>query len=252
MKHFFLLRGLIRESGHWGDFIPYLEKAFKKNKITTMDIPGTGVYYNDRSPLTIKAMVKSMRESYQKELIGKPERVLIAISLGGMIAAEWAKLFPNDFDRLIIINSSFRGFSPIYKRLKLSNIPRLIVNGFRRNINAKEATIIKTVSNRPEKYQQTLKVWVDIQHKRPVSVSNSMRQLIAAARFHASKKRPRPLVLLLSGKGDRLVSPQCTLDIEKIWQVSHWSHPDAGHALTLDEPEWVVKQMKNWFKVAKV
>ncbi|HEY5138312.1 MAG TPA: alpha/beta hydrolase, partial [Methylococcales bacterium] len=55
-QNWLLLRGLARESAHWGDFIPLLQSAFPDASVTMVDLPGTGRFYKEASPRSIKAI----------------------------------------------------------------------------------------------------------------------------------------------------------------------------------------------------
>jgi len=66
-KHFFLFRGLIREAKHWGDFPELLLKDHPDCRVSTIDIPGAGVYFRSPSPLSIRKMVEEMRRVYLEQ-----------------------------------------------------------------------------------------------------------------------------------------------------------------------------------------
>lgn len=61
-QNWLLLRGLARESGHWGDFVSRLQREFPQATINTLDLPGTGRFNNLPSPNTIENIVKFTRE----------------------------------------------------------------------------------------------------------------------------------------------------------------------------------------------
>jgi hypothetical protein len=60
-QHWILLRGLARESRHWGAFILQLQATFPDAKITLLDLPGTGCYYQDSSPNSISEITHQVR-----------------------------------------------------------------------------------------------------------------------------------------------------------------------------------------------
>lgn len=45
-SHFILLRGLTRESAHWGDCVPPLKAAFPHTKPSLLGQPGAGPYFH--------------------------------------------------------------------------------------------------------------------------------------------------------------------------------------------------------------
>jgi hypothetical protein len=102
------------------------------------------------------------------------------------------------------------------------------------------------VRNLRDQNEQITLAWEKIQKERPISLKNSVRQIIAAATYHPGNIKPQQPVLLLNGKGDRLVAPICSEAIHKKWNLELRSHAWAGHDLTLDDGAWVALQLKDW------
>lgn len=243
-KHFYLIRGLIREKGHWGSFLKHLEASFPDARITTIDIPGAGDYFNSPSPLSIRRMVEQMRQDFLKIRTENEEPHLIAISLGGMIAVEWMKRYPADFKRATLINTSFGGISPVYHRLFPSAFLFLLKVPVLKG-RSKESRILELVTNHKEIFNDTLDMWEVIQKERPVSLKNTIKQLLAGARFKVGEFHPPiPLTILASTK-DRMVSVECSRAIAKKWNLQIVEHPTAGHDLSVDDPEWVALRIKD-------
>lgn len=242
-KHFYLFRGLIREKGHWNHFITHLAQTFPEAKISTIDIPGAGEYFQSSSPLSIKGMVEQMRPDYLKLKSEHDDCHLIAISLGGMIALEWLKLFPQDFNAATLINTSYGGVSPLFERLKPSALGFLLKVPLLKG-RQKEARIINLISNKKDVFEETLNLWEKIATERPVSLENTLRQLMAAAFFNVGDFKPNIPIHILGSTSDRMVSVKCSQAIAKKWNLPISEHPTAGHDLTTDEPEWTAKQIK--------
>ncbi len=242
-KHFYLIRGLIREAAHWGDFLDYLQKDYPEAKITTIDIPGAGEFYRSPSPLSIAEMVEQMRHVFKTHLQIGEENILVAISLGGMIAAKWMQHHPEDFHKCVLINTSYRDYSPVFERLKPSALAYLLKVPTLKG-RAKEAHILKLVSNHSDRFESTLNLWEKIQKQRPVSLPNTIRQLLAAARFKSEGFRPKIPVLILAADQDRMVSVNCSEKIAKAWNAPILKHPTGGHDLSADDPQWIVTKMK--------
>ena len=109
----------------------------------------------------------------------------------------------------------------------------------------RERDILALTSNRDVPLS-VCKAWYSIQRQRPVSSRNAVAQLLAAARYTPKPKRPMADALILASKADRIVSWQCSAELERRWNWSLKLHPDAGHDLPLDEPEWLIQQIKEW------
>jgi alpha-beta hydrolase superfamily lysophospholipase len=244
-KHFYLFRGLIREAEHWGDFPKDLQASNPGSKFTTIDIPGAGVFFKNPSPLSVKKMVEKMRQIYLENQNPDEEKVLIAISLGGMIAGQWLKDYSEDFDKAVLVNTSYGGYSKIFERIKpeallyLLKVPTL-------KGRAKEAHILRLVSNHKNVFDKTLNLWEKIQKERPVSLPNTIRQLTAGGLFRIGNFIPKLPVLILAGTQDRMVSVNCSRSIAKRWNAPIIEHPTAGHDLTSDDPKWMIEKINSF------
>jgi len=244
-KHFFLFRGLIREAEHWANFPAFLKAEHPGCEITLIDIPGAGAYFRSSSPLTVKGMVEEMRKVYLEKCLPQQECILVAISLGGMIAGQWMKSHPEDFKRAILINTSYGGYSGLFERLKPAALAYLLKVPALKG-RAKEAHILRLVSNHKNVFDETLNIWEKIQKDRPVSLSNTIRQLAAGGTFRIGDFVPKIPVLILASKEDRMVSVNCSRAIAKKWNAPILEHPTAGHDLSADDPKWIVQKIKEF------
>ena len=244
-KHFYLIRGLIREKEHWGDFVDSLQAEFPDAQITTLDIPGAGMYFDSPSPFTIKKMVEEMRRDFLKTKKENEEASLVAVSLGGMISVEWMRNYPQDFSQATLINTSFGDLSPFYERLKPKALAHLL-KVFVLKGRAREARILEIVSNHTDRFDETLDLWEKIDRERPVSVENTFRQLIAAFQFKLNHFRPTIPVQIIVSTFDHLVNADCSRKIAREWKLPYEEHPTGGHDLTTDDPKWVSAKIKGF------
>ena len=246
-RHWLLLRGLARESGHWGDFIGKLQAAYPNDTISVIDLPGTGVYHQQASPSSIPAITEIVRDTARQQgLLATPVTVF-AVSLGAMVAWQWLQTHPEEIDSAVLVNTSFANLSPVYKRIRWQSFAAFLAVLLQTDIAKRERAIVALVSNRSSHYQQTAEQWTAIQQTHPIRFNTFLRQIIAAARYKPSYNRPSKAVLLLNSLGDRLVSPNCSLAIKNHYQLPMYSHPWAGHDLTLDDSDWVLATLTaNW------
>lgn len=245
-QNWLLLRGLSREAGHWGNFPTLLQAQFPQARIHTLDLPGTGRRHQETSPDTINAIMESVRQqALTEELLNQPLTV-VGLSLGGMVAWEWSLRYPRDIYAAALINTSMASLSPFYQRLRWQSYPNFFKILIQATRFRKELAIIRCVANRRDRDQEIALQWAEIQAERPVKLCNTVRQLKAAASYRPGKHKPDVPLLLLSGRGDRLVAPTCSDAIQIEWQLQLKSHPWAGHDLTLDDSDWVVKHLKDW------
>lgn len=242
---FFLLRGLARESRHWGDFIRILEEGGRSFRVFALEIPGTGRLRKTRSPVAVSDYVSQLRSQYQQYRQKEYRNIVLGLSFGGMIAASWMDLFPEDFQAAVLINTSCRT-SPPYRRLKASALPQLFAAAGAGSAVRREKHITNLVCNLADK-EIIAAEWGEIARDAPVSGRNALRQLQAATRFNLPSKPAIPVLLLNSVK-DRLVSARCSATIARLWQAECVRHPTAGHDLPTDDPHWCVEKIAIWLQ----
>lgn len=252
-RHFILLRGLTRESGHWGDFVPMLQSSFPDARITQLDLPGAGPYFREGSPKTVRGILDKLRAQAQKQTLREESpATLIAVSLGGMVAWEWLQTYPEEVCGAVLINISLGGISPFYHRLRWQCYGQLATAVLKRRIEDREPALLRLLSNRRDRYEQLAEVWINIQKARPVRTKNAGRQLLAAATYEPEDRKPRQPLLLLNSLGDKLVAPSCSEAIQKKWNLQLRTHPWGGHDLTLDDGAWVIGEIHDWLGTIKL
>ncbi|MES2610977.1 MAG: alpha/beta hydrolase [Pseudomonadota bacterium] len=240
------LRGLTREAVHWGGFADAFREAMPCAEVLMLDLPGNGQWHARPSPLSVAAMVEQCRAELRQRGVAGPHH-LLAMSLGAMVATEWARTAPAEVQGCVLINTSFGNFSPFYRRLRPRNWAPL-VRGVLLASGPREAesTVLQLTSNRAGTHAAVLDSWVTARQARPVSGANAVRQLAAAARYRAPRARPLERMLLLGSAQDGLVSSRCSEAIAQAWGCPLVLHPWAGHDLPLDDPAWVATQVAGW------
>ncbi len=243
----FLLRGLVREKSHWDWFQKDIKKEFPKANIILLEIPGVGDTYTQTSPDNFIDMVKFMRVKHIQDIESSDENILLAMSLGGMIARVWLDEFASDFKKLILINTSFKGITPLLERLRPLSILRFFKIFCTPSIEARERQILSMVSNDKEARDKLLAGWVEIQNKRPVKRISFINQIKAALTSKVSIEVPKNVdILIIAGKGDKLCSYKSSVKLNKAWGGDLLLHDSAGHDIPIDEPVWLVKSIKEW------
>jgi pimeloyl-ACP methyl ester carboxylesterase len=245
-QHWLLLRGLTRESGHWGDFLPQMQQAFPQAQINCLDLPGSGIFYQQTSPNSIAEITHQLRQQAYEQGWLSQKISLLTLSLAGMVAWEWMQQYPDDIDGAVLMNSSLATLNPFYQRLRWQCYLKLAQIICQSDSDKRELAIVKLVSNLASQHEKVAREWLEIQQLRPMSQQNALRQLIAAAHYVPKLDKPLPPVLLLNGLGDRLVSPRCSENISKRYAIPLSSHPWAGHDLCIDDTNWVIAQLQAW------
>jgi pimeloyl-ACP methyl ester carboxylesterase len=245
----FLLRGLVREKEHWGDFKSKVQEAFPDAKIITPEIQGVGQYVDNISPNNFPEMIEFMRSNHNEFFCADQENVLMAMSMGGMITRQWIEMYPTDFKRVILVNTSFKGINPLFNRLKPAGILNFFKIFLSPGVEAREKSIIKMVSNNSQNHPQIIKEWIGIQNLRPVKRASFVNQIKAALTFAPPQTWPGNLpLLILAGKKDRLCSYKSSQKLHQVWGGQYLEHPTAGHDLPIDDGPWLVEKMKRWME----
>lgn len=247
MTTWVLLRGLMRESRHWGDFPHQLQKVVPNEDIVCIDFPGNGPLNQLHSLTSIPAMADYCRQHLLTLGIKPPFHVL-AISLGAMVAVAWAESFPDELKSLTLINTSLAPHNPFYHRLRPKNYPRLVRSILFGNRQKREALILQLTSQMTDKKCASTLIdqWVHYAREYPISRANILRQLRAASQFKAPEQAPMAAILMLASRQDQLVNFHCSQTLADKWQVSLRIHEQAGHDLPLDDGQWVITAIQEW------
>ena len=244
-----LLRGLGRESAHWGAFTTSLHNAlahFSEVTITCIEFPGCGELFTQHACTSIAAMTQHARQTYQAKGTGR-KVILIGLSMGAMVALDWAQTYPKEIARVILINSSL-GEHPWYWRLRLRALPCALAALFCPML-LRERLILRLVSNETNQsvFDENLKQWQEIQRHRPVSRRNLITMLSCARRFKA-KDLCELQGLIIASQADRLVSVKCSQAIAQKFQWPIVFHNSAGHDLPMDDAEWLSGVIADWLE----
>ncbi|NOT11163.1 MAG: alpha/beta hydrolase [Methylococcaceae bacterium] len=248
-QNWILLRGLSRESAHWGSFVNLMESTFPDASLTLLDLPGTGYLHKAASPTAIIDFVEQVRcSALEQNCLNQPATIL-ALSLGAMVAWEWLLSYPDEICGAALIGTSFAGLSPWYQRLRWQSYGRLLGLIRQKTMEDRELAILQLVSNRRDQDGQIKEQWEKIQTERPVNIKNTYRQILAAAAYKPDDRKPKQPVLLMHGRGDKLVAPECSAAIQKKWNLPLEMHPWGGHDLPLDDDLWVISRLKKWIDI---
>lgn len=230
-----LLRGLVREQRHWGDFPAQLAAASGGN-VQTLDLPGVGTERNRPAPTSISATVDDLRARLDR---GQQQWGIFAPSLGGMVALDWASRWPEDFVRVAVCNTSARDLAGPFERFSFASIRATLRAVASTTRLARERHVLGLVSN-TEVGRSQAEIFAGFEPA--IGVNVLLRQLWAGSRAVAPASLSMPCLVLCS-KGDRLCSPIASYRLAERLGARLAEHPTAGHDLPLDDPEWVCEQI---------
>jgi pimeloyl-ACP methyl ester carboxylesterase len=252
-ENWFLIRGLLRETGHWGDFPEAFRQHFRHARVYCLDLPGNGRYWRLSTPLSVAAMAAFLHRQFLKILeiqkkhgyAGLPN-YLLSISLGSMVSLEWMSHHPEALSGAVFINTSLRGLTPPYRRLRPKALVHLACLLGVTDAQKRERRILELTSNKGDWAPGTLARWAGLYARHPVRRANFFRQLVAALRYRPPVEKPTVPILLLNSENDRMVHPRCSLDLQSHWNLSLKTNPWAGHDLPLDDPKWTLQSVDGW------
>lgn len=248
MTTWILLRGLTRDSRHWGDFPALFQAALPGAAIVTLDLPGNGARNEEASPTQVEHMAEACRAELRARGLHPPYH-LLAMSLGAMVAGAWAAAHAEEVAAAVLINTSLRPFSPLHQRLRPRAYPpllRLALPGA--TAIDWERTVLALTSKLAPNRDALLRQWTTWRERHPVSRRNALRQLWAASRYRAPPQRPAVPLLVLASAADQLVDPACSRRLATQWRTAYGEHPRAGHDLPLDDGEWVAARVAAWLR----
>jgi pimeloyl-ACP methyl ester carboxylesterase len=241
-----LLRGLARESAHWGDFVAKLQALLPAATVTALDLPGTGRHCHEQSPRSIRAIAEAVRQDALELGLPKQPLTVLALSLGGMVAWEWLQTYPDEIAGAVLLNTSFGSLNPFYERMRWQVFGKFMAFMRERDLTKREMIFLGLLNNNQDINEKLLANWVAIQEQRPVRKKTMFNQMLAAAFYSPKSTKPAMPVLLLNSTGDLLVAPSCSETIQQKWALPLKTHPWAGHDMTADDGEWVLAQIQDW------
>lgn len=242
-----LVRGLSRETRHWGTFPHELKKSYPHSHIHVLELPGVGLKYHQDTPSKIEGFVENLRNDFIKIQKEFPNQAwgLICVSLGGMIGISWFDTYPQDFKFLVTINSSGANLSWPWERLKPKAIKAISKLFLKNDLEERERTILELTTQSIPLTDSLVKKWVSYAEEYPLRREAFLKQIYAASTFKVPDKLLGPM-LCLAGAKDELTDPKCSKVLASHFKCPLEVHPESGHDLPLEDPQWICFKIKSW------
>ncbi|KJY83331.1 hydrolase [Vibrio galatheae] len=237
-----LVRGLLRESGHWHDMVEALTEAAPEVVTITPNVPGNGKRYREKSPITIEKMLAPVLDELPQDC---QRYHLVAISMGSMLASHWAHTLPDQVVSLTLINPSFSRYSPFWQRINLGALLSLAGSGIRGS-RAFQKAIIHWTSPSSAQQPDVIEHHLTLAKQHPVSFSNALRQLWAAAGYKGQQIPPSCPTQIIVSSGDKLVDSRCGEVIAEAWNVQIERFDCDAHDLPLAKPYALSHHLLHW------
>lgn len=244
----FLLRGIGREAGHWGDAYPrFLKSHFPTADVIFMDLPGAGKYHQQPALPTVEKMADFLRTEYFPQIDSLPgKKVIIATSLAGNVALEWITQYPCDFDGAILLSTSLKGVCKSKHRVKPAAKKEFVSIFLTNDVAEREKAFLSINSNLNIGNDSLLTAWQGIQKERPVRQGALLKQTVAGMIYQPKKSQRVIPILLIGSKADKIVDEKCLHQVADAIKSDLILHETAGHGIPVDVPHWLADTTSYW------
>ena len=237
-----LVRGFTRGQGHWGDFLDLFAERYPDDEVQCLDLAGNGERYREMSFSNIRLSALDLRKR-SRWLDTGTKIHLFGHSLGAMTVVEWMRLFPQDLNTVYLMNTSDQKSGLPWDRFQVHNLKLVKEIAQTRDPLERERLILGMIANNQERIEKFLPEMAKYSAAHPVSLLNTGLQLAAAARSRFPEQPSVP-VRIIASRGDRLASVENSIQIARQWGVTPQIHDWAGHDIAIDDPQWLLDQLK--------
>ncbi len=250
MEHnisYLFLRGLSRNQYHWNQRDTY-EKILN-NQVHFLDLPGFGTNAKFHSPKTIDLITDNVK--YQLDNLSgfnpKTKKVIVGLSLGGLVTLNWVSRHIQDWDGLVIINSSLANLSWPWQRLKPKNYLNLIGYFLSPDPKHVESIIYNVTCNTDHNKKELIERWTQVRLEYPFRRRDVLNQVKAASYFRSPPKFSLTIPgLVLAGPKDRMVDYKCSKAIADKYGFQLKLSQISGHDMAVDDLPWMLQQIKDF------
>lgn len=235
MRGWLLLKGMRQDARHWRDLPARLAERTGA-RVIALDPPGVGQRTDVAAPVTVSAMVDDLRARFLAERGEDGPWGLVGLSLGGMVALDWASRAPEDLGFVLVGNTSARDVAAPWQRLRVDALAATVVRAL--DPTRRERAVVDLITRQlgvaeRERVAAENARW---QSERPATLTTLLAQVRAGASFTAPTRVSVPVGVLV-GTGDRLVDPACGRALAARLGVTPVELEGAGHDLSLDAPD---------------
>jgi pimeloyl-ACP methyl ester carboxylesterase len=186
---------------------------------------------DEGQPISVDYLVEELHR-FLESFVQMPPYHLVAASLGGKVAVEYAVRHPDNVGRLVLLCPSGMGDE--------ERLP--IVEGVRRN---DLRTLVDSVFYNPRRADAKLMTYYQRQFTSRKWKSGLLRT-VRGTMEHGVRDRlalVRHPTLLVSGREDKIVDPRAAAEAAKLLpQGRHVSIPRCGHAPQMEKP-WLINRL---------
>lgn len=228
-----LLNGLAEQAESWFRNLPLWRQHFDvyAPNLLVYDGPALHQRIDEGLPISVDYLVEQLH-NYLEGFVQTPPYHLVAASLGGKIAVEYAARYPNRVDRLVLLCPSGMGDE--------ERLP--IIEGVCRN---DPRSIVESAFYDPDRVDPRLLIYYQRQFANRRWRLGLLRT-VRGTMDHCVRERlselPQP-TLLVSGREDKIVDPQVAASAAMLLPCGEFlSIPQCGHAPQMERP-WLINRL---------
>jgi pimeloyl-ACP methyl ester carboxylesterase len=228
-----LLNGLAEQAESWFRNLPFWRRHFEVYTPNLLVYDGDALHrrIEDGLPISIDYLVEQLHD-YLESFVQTPPYHLVAASLGGKIAVEYAARHPDRVARIALLCPSGMGDEerlPIVEGVRRNDIRSLIASVFYDPRRADSRLL------RYYQRQFANRLWrTGLLRTIRGTMDHCVRDLLAELHQPA---------LLVSGREDRIVDPKQTASAARLMPQGHYlSIPRCGHAPQMERP-WLTNRL---------
>lgn len=241
---------VILQAGHISlTWMSVFSKISELTRVCTYDRPGYGWSEPASSPRTAETMVQELRMLLQAADI-KPPYVLVGHSFGGLLMQLYATRFPDDFEGIVLVDSShpdqvhrtsdLQGLDTIAKALRILGplgLARMVLPVAPAGDPTSRDSAVIDLERELLMTNRTLRAIA--------AESSAMRQSLLQVADSSVDLGDKPLVVLTQGRRRAEFWYQMQEDLSRLSRSSDWQVvDDAGHFIHHDRPDVVVDAIR--------
>ena len=228
-----LINGLSEQPESWFRNLPYWRRYFDvyAPNVLVYDGPGLHRRIDSGEPISVDYLVEQLHH-YLTHFVQTPPYHLVAASLGGKVAVEYAVRYPEDVSRLVLLCPSGMGDEerlPIVEGIRRSDLKGLLDSIFcdTREVDSRLVTYYeRQFANRRWRCGLLRTIRGTMEHV--------VRERLTLV------KQP---TLFVSGEEDRIVDPVVAAEAARLLPEGQFvSIPNCGHAPQMEKP-WMINRL---------
>jgi len=228
-----LINGLSEQSESWFRNLSYWQRYFDvyMPNMLVYDGPGLHQRIDDGQPISVDYLVEQLH-FYLTNFVQRPPYHLVAASLGGKIAVEYAVRYPENVTRVVLLCPSGMGDE--------ERLP--VVEGVRRN---DLRSLVDSVFFDPRRLDSRLLEYYQKQFANRRWRTGLLRTIRGTMEHVVRSRLPlvRHPTLFVTGKEDRIVDPIVAAEASRLLPDGHFmSVPHCGHAPQMEKP-WLINRL---------